>query len=830
MHSKHTQHFKRQALALAIAAASLAAQAEPEQTLATVTVVGQAASLDSALGQQTAADNITAVVHADAIGKLPDTNAAEALQRLPGVSIERDQGEGRYVRVRGLGPAHNSVTVNGSLLPSPEADTRAVAMDVVPASVIQSLTVVKTLTPDMDANSIGGTVEIKTRSAFDHKDAFQSVQLEGSYDENSGETSPKVAATWSDRLTDHFGMAFGLSWESRDFGSDNVETGGAWDFDENPALLEEAEMRDYTINRERLGTVLNLDWQYENSRYFLRTLYSKFNDSESRQGLGVEFADAQAAGATGEAEATRALKDREENSTALSLVLGTQQKFGLWTLDAQAGYGRANEKNPSYVQSEFTGEFDAGVGFSGNRKPVVSGPAGFYDAAEYELDTIEESVSSTKDQEKNIRFDLSRDIAINNDLLTVKFGAKTSRREKTANEDVRVFEDFGDQGYDLTLADFQAGTADYALGRFGPAINGGRIRSFLATLDANAFDAYDETESRINDFTMHEDIHAGYLQAAWESGPLRLLGGLRYEATKFQAQGTGLEDGTGADGFVEKQVKRDDDHLLPGLHLRYEMAQDTVLRAAWSNSVVRPSFEQLRPGYLIEDDDGDITAEFGNPELKALESANFDLSVERRLGRAGLLSAALFYKDIKHFAYRADLAGTGQYVDFDEAITFVNGDKAEIQGLELAWSQTFGGFLVGANATLSDSDAKIASSDGGTLLARRIALPSQSDTTANLMLGYENKRFGLRLAANYKSEYLLEVANALDARYDAYVDEQTQLDFSAYYNLGQHAQLTLQALNLSDEPYYVYTGRHSHNGQYEEYGPTYKLGLTLTQF
>ena len=220
-------------LALAIAASSQLLAAEPATEY--VEVVGQAVSIDKALKEQRNSDSVESVVHADGIGQLPDDNAAEALQRIPGLSVERDQGEGRFVSVRGIGPDLNSVTINGTLVPSPESDRRAVALDVLPSELVQSLTVVKSLTPDMDANSLGGTVEVESLSAFDHDGLFYSGTAEGSYDDNTDQSSPKFSGAISERFslgdgTDNFGVAAAMSWQERDFGSDNVETGGAWDF------------------------------------------------------------------------------------------------------------------------------------------------------------------------------------------------------------------------------------------------------------------------------------------------------------------------------------------------------------------------------------------------------------------------------------------------------------------------------------------------------------------------------------------------------------------------------------------------------------------------
>ena len=316
-----------------------------------VEVIGQAASIDQALKEQRRSDSVQSTVHADGVAQLPDQNVAEATQRLPGVSVERDQGEGRFVSVRGLGPDLNSVSVNGTLIPSPEADRRAVALDVLPSELVQSLSVVKTLTPDMDANSLGGTIEVESLSAFDHKGLFYTGSAEGSYDDNTEQTSPKFSGAISDRFSlgdgaDNFGVAAALSWQQRDFGSDNVETGGDWDF-EDGARLAQLEQRDYDIRRERSGLGLNFDYRPDDfSSYYLRTLYSRFKDTETRNAAGVEFADAQQPGEAGDAEGWRELKDREETQEIQSFVLGGEQLVGQWTFNGQVGYSQSSEDTP----------------------------------------------------------------------------------------------------------------------------------------------------------------------------------------------------------------------------------------------------------------------------------------------------------------------------------------------------------------------------------------------------------------------------------------------------------------------------------------------------
>ncbi|HIQ54075.1 MAG TPA: TonB-dependent receptor, partial [Pseudomonas pachastrellae] len=166
-------------------------------------------------------------------------------------------------------------------------------------------------------------------------------------------------------------------------------------------------------------------------------------------------------------------------------------------------------------------------------------------------------------------------------------------------------------------------------------------------------------------------------------------------------------------------------------------------------------------------------------------------------------------------------------------------DSATVYGVELAYTQKFSwlptpwnGLLVNANTTISRSDADIEqyNPDTGRMQSRSIDLPGQSDLTGNLTLGWENDKLSLRVSANYKSDYLDEVGDVLDKRYDYRVDDQLFVDLSASYFLTDNLQLFMAAQNITDESYYVYTGDRKYNAQYEEYGPTYKVGLTLTHF
>lgn len=803
---------------------------ESEQEVEEVLVIGQAARLQRALDRQRYADGIISAVNADAIGELPDANAAEALQRIPGLSIERDQGEGRFVRVRGLGADLNAVTVNGTQIPAPEAGTRSVALDVIPSSLINTLVVTKTLTPDMDANSLGGTVEIESLSGLDREGPFYSADVNFNLDQHTERSNPSLSLTGgtSYDLGDdqRFGIAASFNYESRDFGSDNVETGGAWDEDG----LGELEVRDYSINRERIGAALNLDYeQNANNRYFLRTLFSQFADDEQRQALVVEFEDSQAPGQLGAAEVVRELKDRVETQKIFSSTLGGEHFINDWTVEYALGLSKAEEKEPDTISgAAFEGEFDQ-VGFINTREPRLIGTGDLYNADEYTLDEIEREKGFTEDTIQIASLDITRDLMLNDNPAYVKAGVQVKQREKTQDRTTWEYGDFDDA--DAALSRYTGQEVDYGLNRFGPEINAASVRSYMNSLDRA--DAFEAEKSRIEDYTVEEDINAAYLMGQIDLDDLRITAGVRHEQTDIHSNGYGLDKD---ENIVAVSHDNDYSHTLPSINARYILGENTQIRAAWTNSVVRPTFEQIRPNYELDGDE----LEAGNPNLKAMEAANFDLGIEYFMGDAGAVSVFLFSKDIDNFVYETDMGASGAFtelgVDLKEAKTFQNGDNATLKGIELAASHKltmlpapFDGLLVAANVTLVDSDATLVGYDEDTRLERKVSLPKQSDVSGNLMLGYEDERLSLRIAANHKSEYLDEI-NLEGSSGDIHQSSQTQVDFNAAYQLDEGLKVRFKAANLTDEPYYTYQGKEKYNAQYEDYGPTYTLGLSFTNF
>jgi len=854
------------ALAAAVISANAVAQQGEKagELMETIVVTAQAANASSDIERQRRSNKVVAVQTSDAIGELPDANVTEALQRMPGVFIARDQGEGRFVGVRGIDPNLNAATINGMSLPAPETDSRAVALDVIPSDLLASLEVFKTLTPDMSADSIGGAIEIKSLNALDHDGQAYKISVENSYSELQEENSPKVAGTFTNVFEleggRKLGIAIAASQQKRKFGSENVETDGAWEMMEAEDGSEafgapEIEQRDYTITRERTGLAANFDLRLsETSQLYLHSLYSDFSDEEQRQrnSWKLDKGDLQTitsnSASWSDATLDKSLKDRFEEQEILSLVFGGEHDLDQWGLEYALGYSHSEEAEPHRRDTGFE-QKGLQLGYtSAGQKPVLAVGAGdveaALDAASYELDEIVIEDNFTEDDEVSFRIDVRRDIRVAGNDSQLKFGVQQRNREKSGDLNATTYDGFGG---DYTLADFAINDVDYGLSAFGPGIDMGALNGFI---NANlAGFEIDETATALDsarDYVMNEDISAFYVMNSIDFERASLVYGVRYEKTDFSADGNRvIESGEAIPGAEEiaedvyvsaEKYKSDYSHLFPSVNFKYDYTDNIVLRAAYTESLSRPSFGYLNPSAKeIEYDEGELKVEAGNPALDPYESQNLDLSAEYYADRLGMFSLGVFHKRIDNFVVVADVTGTAdltQYVgnlpvDEAEILQPINGDTATLTGAELSWTQGFdNGLLLRANATFADSEASLGlGADAGR--GDKISLPSQADLVGNFIIGYERDALSLRLSTTFKGERLLEV-NTEDAALDKYEDDHMQVDLSAKYRLDNGLQLTFSGVNLTDEPMYIHNS--GYNGVYEEYGPTYVLGLTYSTF
>tara|TARA_R110000782_G_scaffold78276_2_gene154905 strand:+ start:52695 stop:55523 length:2829 start_codon:yes stop_codon:yes gene_type:complete len=830
-----------------------------------ILVIGQAANMASSLSRQKAADGVSSVLTRDAIGQFPDQNVAESLRRLPGVNILNDQGEGRFVSVRGLDPELNSSSLNGVRLPAPESDVRSVALDVVSSDIIESIEVKKSLTPDMDADTIGASIEITTTSAFDRKKDLYSAKIEGSYNDYTGDVTPKGSFDFSTKLGDNFGIAGGISYYKRKFETDNIEADGWGTSDADIDYVEEVEYRDYDVERERISAALSLDLRAsDTTKLYARGNFSQFDDQEYRRRTTFKFDEEPSDGdansalfddADGEIEIERDVKDRFERQRIRSVVLGGETDTGEWKASYSASWAKSSEKeNGSLDPSKFSRKFEGDglsvlFDYSDQRIPAFSIPTGgadFVDAAGYELEDIEyTALSDSQDEEYALKADLGREFATGSGVFTIQGGAKMRWREKSYNKTVEFYENDA-----LTLADV-LGKQTYRIADIGPVASytgaSDYFRANRADFELQEIDSqFDSAEA---DYAITEDIFAAYLLGRWESSTLRVIGGVRYEHTKNDiAANTVLlaEEGASVGGVVldddtvfitPNSVSKKYDHWLPSLNIRFEPQPNLVLRAAGYRSIVRPKLSKLPPIFRVEqNDDDEREGEFGNPDLKPYEAWNFDAAAEYYFSGNGAITAGFFYKDVKNFIVDVNNDDGGVYngVAFDEASIPINGDSAEIYGIELSYSQVysflpapFDGLLTQLNYTYTDATGTVPN-DGDITDPRKIALPSSSKHTFNAVLGYEKGPIDLRIAGTYRSKYLDELGG--EAEEDRYVDNHFQIDISAKYKVSDNVRLFAEWVNVNNAKYFAYQNFNSRKRllQYEEYGPTVKFGAKVT--
>ena len=852
-------------LCLAAPASAQSTDDDGDSRLDTVLVVGQRAMMESAIARQRASDTVESVVTRDAIGQFPDQNVAESTRRLTGVNILDDQGEGRFISVRGLDPSLNAASVNGVRLPSPEADTRAVALDVVASELVESIEVKKTLTPDMDADTIGASVEINTTKAFDRDDLFVSAKLEGSYNDLSGETSPKASIDFSIPVSDTFGIAGGLSYYDRKTSTDNMEMDG-WDEDGGVVYADTVEYRDYDVERERIGASLSFDWKVgDATELYARGIYSKFNDTEKRGRLTFEMDEAPSSAsgntvtfddADGEIVVQRDLKDRYESQIIQSYQVGGETDLETWAFDYKIAYSEAEEhefdtQDPTRFEQKFDGDGLVAVfdysDLDTTKYAITSGNSLFLDASGYEFDKLEIVDGLTTDKEWSGKFDVTRRFKLSSGEFDLKMGVKARLREKEFNLVNEVYKDFnGADGY--TLADV-AGGQTYGLADLGPLPDLGKVRSFnrtnMSDFELDAFDTEFETAAAY--FDVQEDIFAAYVQGRYESGPLTVIGGVRVEQTKDELKGNTLEtveeDAT-YNGVVVTEdtnfitpvsISNDYTDWLPSVNVKYEVAPDIIIRGGVFASIVRPGIGALAPRFLVEqNDDDERSGEFGNPDLDPYHAWNGDISAEYYFAPGGVLQVGAFYKDIEDFIVEQnyDEPGTYRGIAYDEAKVRINGDTAKVKGVEFNYQQALDflpglldGTLVGFNYTYTDAEGDVPDGDGG---FRTIALPSAAKNTYNATLGYEKGGFSGRVTASYRDEYLDELGD--DAETDRYVKDHLQIDASAKYRFNERVQGFVEWVNLSDEPYLAFQKGPEGDRllQFETYSWTAKVGVRLT--
>lgn len=801
-------------------------------------VVGSA----RAINQQRAASTYRNIVAADEIGNFPDQNAAESLQRIPGVSLYRDQGEGRYIVLRGLNYTFTSVKVNGASFAGADLGERATALDVLPTDSLAAIEVTKVPTPDMDGEGLGGQVDIRTKSPFDAEGLAATVSAQGQYSSLTDQFSGKFSGLVSQRFGAHrqYGFLISPSWQERKFGSHNFETGGAWvspEDNETPYYTIEAlEFRDYVIHRERYGVNAAFEARPDNATsVYVRGGYNRFTDTESRHLTIFDFTEGTLASATADSATYtglrrygRRLRIREKDQEVYTASVGGEKRVGGWTLDALAAYTEGNERRPDELTARFRRNTrDASIRYEadGPYRMSVTQLAGgsFFEPSSYAFQRLDLANESGTEKETNVGFNARHDFSGQRAYL--KFGALHRAKEKDSEGEVYELDTAPASFTFLNLAE---PASEYPYLRV-PRISTSAVQqAFSSSRTAFSGERVFE-DSEYEDFSLSEDVMAAYVMAGRSFDRLNVIAGARVERTEFDTTGRVL-DLAGSTATWASAARRYT-NWLPGVYLRYDLGRQLVLRASWSNSLARPAFGDAAFRSVINREDLEVTR--GNPGLEALEATNWDASAEYYMPSLGLLSAAVFHKEIENFSYEYEDPNPVNIAGEDyELTTFANGSEGSITGLELAYQQQLrmlpsplNGLGVLANVTFLDSKAKYP-----TRPAENVPFIGQSDYTGNVGLSYEGRGLFMRLALNFRSERLREDEPiGGSAPEDLYVDDHRQLDFTIRYQVARNWELFGEWLNITDEPFRVFlksdNGQGARLGQVEEYGWSANFGV-----
>jgi TonB-dependent receptor len=772
-------------------------------------LVGQA----KALNRQKTAINITNIVAADQIGRFPDPNAAEAAQRIPAITLTRDQGEGRYVLVRGTEARLNSTTINGERIPSPEAGTRDIALDVIPADLLESIEVSKALTPDMDGDAIGGTVDLVTKRAPEQP-RF-SATIAGGYNEIVEDSITNGNFTLGRRFNDQrTGVLLSASAHVSNRGSDNFET----EYDDGE--LDELQLRDYTFTRERYGLTFSVDHEVsESSDLFLRGVWNEYRDDEIRRAKRERV---------GDEELARVVRDRLQSSQIISLTAGGSSILGSdMILDYRVAWNRSEEETPNQVTSGFE---QGDVIFDPNVSPGSINPDNIRanplneDLAEFEFDELETEYKFAEEEDLVGSINLTRGFYRDEDLSGYwKLGGKARFKEKVQDVTVWVYESEDD----LLLLDFLsdwASETSFLGGRYniGSFQDPGAMRGLLAS---GALEGEQNLEEDLADFTTNEDTLAAYGMVELAFGrSVSLLGGVRVEKTDTEYAAYELtfdEEGDPSD-LVPVSGDKSYTEALPMVHLKYRMDNKSNLRAAITRTLARPNFEHMAPFQLINVEDREI--ERGNPMLDVTTSWNLDLLYERYLEPLGIVSAGVFYKRLEDIIFISTFEEDRDGETFDVSQP-MNGETATLLGFEVAYQNRFNrlpspwdGLGLYFNYTWSDSEASYPERASS-------RLHGQAETVGNLALSYEKYGFSGRISFNYNGDYILEVGEGPEE--DIYIDEHFQIDLSLQQRISDSFSIFLEVINLGDEPYRVFEGFVDRPIQEEYYGWWGTIGIKL---
>jgi TonB-dependent receptor len=836
-------------------------------------------------------DEIVQVLPARVITSLPNTNIADAVGRLPSVSLERDEGEGKYVQIRGTEPRLSNVTINGVNVPSPETNVRNIKLDVVPSDLVERIEVFKTLAANQDADGIGGTVNLVTRTAGERP--TYTLAGQGGYNPiQNGYGRGGINGTIGRRFgtSKKLGALLSGTFDKTNRGIDDLEPSQAVMQDQqgrNVAVANSEDERSYNYYRTRYGFASGIDYNVKpGTNVYIKGLYSDFHDYgetwvytpnsgsniKSVSGSQITFfncteANAPANCSPGSYQYRHYV--RRPDQQIYSFLTGARHDLSSTLITYEfAGSRSHNIGGQDFATTNFNGNqsADLAVDQSDPLRPkfVALDGSSLYDATQYQIANT--SLTHYIAQQLNFQgaASLARRYNAHSHLGTFEIGLKIRNSHSTQNENDQIFK-AGNNPFTLSSVlgsytnpsyydnFFQIGPAAY-----GPTSDANKVlQSFLANqsnFSLNQSSSFRRSQRAF--FDANERIYAGYAQNVISLGKFRLQTGVRFEGTATDFL-THQLDGTVLDANGNPTVRPVTQNtgyvnVLPSVQLQYQLQSNTNLRGNFSQGISRPNIGDLVPTSQVDPNaSGGPTVTNGNADLKPTKSNNYDILIEHFFQPLGILQGGYFYKQLSDPIYPTrSVVPAGQPNAGFFLFEPINGPSAHIQGFEAAWEQRFSflpgllnGFGIAANYSYTQSRVTFPSTfDGGR--TDNAPLQRQAPHTWNFNLTYDKSRLSVRFAISHNDaniaayQYVHDPANPQNDHDpilglkgptgDQYFYAHTQYDIQGSYRIHKGLQFVASGLNLSNEVFGFYNGSGLYPVQREFYKPTVSFGFRWT--
>ncbi len=806
------------------------------------------------------------VIAADAIGKLPDRNAAEAVQRVQGVAVARYHGEADAATVRGTPFAWTSILFNGNRLPSANVmGSRNSVLDAVPSEMIQYVQVAKAITPDMEGDAIGGSINFITRTSPAKRQL--NVSAAAGYNTFSKDGTYNGSIVYGDRFfKNKLGVMVAAAIWNRQWGTD------AFDVTYNTGLADVKQknsistvmLKRYMGKRQTYGANLGLDYTFNaGNKIFLRGLMDKFNDirpvyesyidyNNSQYQYNYRYSHYQTVLNGAELGGEHQLSPKVKIDWTLS---NYYTKYFLETPPTNSNKGLPISTFRQKINGGFSNlssdgkrywDFDSPDGkggMPGAFDPGLRDKGEVMDASKLLLQQLVIAQLDTREEDKTAQLNFRYNL---NSKVHLKAGVKYRHKDRSGM--------YGSSivylaGASLGIPQSPALVPLSQLQRTDFPMRGGFFKGLDGNYDAYAidpltkqqlFDLLDTATLRKNGFMNvtsktnptniyngTEEVTAGYAMAEIDaSEKFKIVAGVRNEYTTFTLHGTkAVTAGTPATVTLSPvSVNNTYNALLPMVHLKYSISPQANVRAAYTRTFVRPNFSDLTPGESVDNTKNPITITKGNMDLKPTFANNFDLMGEYYFRNIGLLSGGVFYKKIKNviFSNRVNYQQEGQNYTLTQA---QNLSDAWLLGMEAGINKRLDflpGFLSGLGVELNYTFINSEVKPTGTYTT---TLPNQSKHLFNSILFYERKGVMVRLAGNYRGASVESINQQLGRDFFTYTDKNFTVDASATVNITASIRAFVELNNLTNEPLKVYMGNRNRVVSNEWYGSRGQAGI-----